>query len=72
MQTIHAATLKSVLSGRSLFKSTQNAWWLALLLSLCVLSAHAQFGSSLSGTVLDPSGAAIPNATVILTNSANQ
>jgi hypothetical protein len=34
--------------------------------------AFAQFGSSLSGTVEDTSGAVIPNATVTLTNLATQ
>ena len=49
--------------------------WLSLLLLLVLLvaaPAYAQFGSSLSGTVLDPTGAAIPGATVILTNEATQ
>ncbi|HEX4007202.1 MAG TPA: TonB-dependent receptor [Acidobacteriaceae bacterium] len=38
----------------------------------CLLapSLHAQFGSSLSGTVTDSSGAVIPGATVTLTNPA--
>jgi hypothetical protein len=31
---------------------------------------HAQFGGCRSGTVTDPNGAVIPNATVILTNPA--
>jgi hypothetical protein len=48
-------------------------WMLMLLfLILAAIPAHAQFGSSLSGTVLDPSGAAIPNATATLTNAATQ
>jgi hypothetical protein len=38
------------------------------LIILCTLPATAQFGSSLSGTVLDPTGASIPGATVVLTN----
>jgi hypothetical protein len=42
------------------------------LLILFAATAHAQFGSSLSGTVLDSSGAAISNAAVTLTNSATQ
>lgn len=47
--------------------------WLAVtLLLVFALPASAQFGSSLSGTVLDPSGAAIPGASVTLTNLATQ
>ncbi len=41
----------------------------ALLLSPL---AHAQFNASISGTVLDPTGAAIPGATVTLTNVETQ
>jgi hypothetical protein len=43
---------------------------LAALLVFAALPAIAQFGSSLSGTVLDSSRAVIPNATVTLTNAA--
>jgi hypothetical protein len=46
--------------------------WVLSFLILIALPARAQFGSSLSGTVLDPSGAAIPNATATLTNAATQ
>jgi hypothetical protein len=49
----------------------QWAWMLSLLI-LIALPVHAQFGASLSGTVLDTSGAAISNATATLTNSATQ
>jgi hypothetical protein len=51
------------------------AHWCSTILLLLVffaLPAHAQFGSSLSGTVLDSTGAAIPNATVALSNTATQ
>ncbi|HEY4009636.1 MAG TPA: TonB-dependent receptor, partial [Acidobacteriaceae bacterium] len=44
----------------------------ALLLLAGGTAAHAQFNASLSGTVLDPTQAAIPNATVVLTNDATQ
>jgi hypothetical protein len=52
------------------FPSLQWMWLLFFL--LIALPARAQFGASLSGTVLDTSGAAIPNATATLTNSATQ
>lgn len=42
------------------------------LLILMTPPIHAQFGSGLSGTVIDASGAAIPKASVTLTNSATQ
>jgi len=59
----------------SLVPSLHRQWMWVLCLLILILSAlpvHAQFGSSLSGTVLDPSGAAIPNATVTLSNAATQ
>ncbi len=55
--------------------SLAAAWcWAATLLLLVFLAlpARAQFGATLSGTVLDSTGAAIPNATVALTNQATQ
>jgi hypothetical protein len=48
--------------------------WAPYVLSLAALflapRLSAQFGSSLSGTVMDPSGATLANATVTLTNPA--
>src|SRR5450631_2077928 len=44
----------------------------ALLLLLVSVSAQAQFSASLSGTVLDPTQAVIPGATVVLVNDATQ
>jgi Carboxypeptidase regulatory-like domain/TonB dependent receptor len=48
--------------------------WVAATVLLFFLAppVHAQFGSSLAGTVLDPTGAAIPGASVVLTNSGTQ
>jgi hypothetical protein len=46
--------------------------WVLSFLILIALPARAQFGSSLSGTVLDTSGAAISNATATLTSKATQ
>src|SRR5580698_2793186 len=43
-----------------------------LLLLISALPVHAQFGASLAGTVLDQTGASIPNATVTLTDTATQ
>lgn len=73
MQTIYPATFMNVQWDRVFLKFAKSVWLAAaVLLAIFVLPANAQFGSSLSGTVLDPSGAAIPNATVVLTNNANQ
>jgi hypothetical protein len=52
--------------------SRKARWFPAVLLLLLAPLAHAQFGSSISGTVLDPSKAAIPNASVTITNTATQ
>src|SRR6185503_8018723 len=41
-----------------------------LLASLCELTANAQIAADLRGRVLDPSGSAVPNATIDLTRSA--
>lgn len=43
----------------------------AVLISFSI-AARAQFNASLSGTILDPTQAAIPGATVVLTNDATQ
>jgi hypothetical protein len=45
---------------------------LLLLLSAPFLSGQAAGNASLQGTILDPTGAVIPEATVTLTNSATQ
>ncbi|HVT96813.1 MAG TPA: carboxypeptidase-like regulatory domain-containing protein, partial [Acidobacteriaceae bacterium] len=42
---------------------------LALMAWCCTPAVHAQFNASLRGTVADPSGAVIPDATVTLTNA---
>jgi hypothetical protein len=49
-----------------------KVWFLAVLLLLLVPLAQAQFGSSVSGTVLDSTRAAISNASVTLVNTATQ
>ena len=49
-----------------------KVWFPAALLLLLAPLAQAQFGSSVSGTVLDSSRAAIPNASVTLINTATQ
>src|SRR5260370_18482476 len=43
---------------------------LAILLSLCAVSAYAQFKASIQGTVIDPQGNAVPGAKVTVTNQA--
>jgi hypothetical protein len=68
--------MRTVLSLRPSFHALRRSHLLSLLavavLALASLSARAQFGGSLSGTVQDPSGAIIPGAVVTLTNSSNQ
>jgi hypothetical protein len=41
-----------------------------LVASLCVASARAQENAEIKGTVADPSGAVVPNATITITNTA--
>src|SRR5882762_7013541 len=41
---------------------------LTVLLSLCAISAYAQFGASIQGTVVDKSGGVVAGATVTVTN----
>jgi hypothetical protein len=46
---------------------------LIVFISFCSVLANAQFRASLRGTVTDPQGATVPDATVTLTNtSTNQ
>ncbi len=81
MQSINATkkmtNLRARLACSSLARTGLNipriaAWLVVAVLFLLVPRAQAQFGSSLSGTVLDSSNAAIPNASVTLTNIATQ
>ena len=74
MQRINFKNLASHLE-RTLTSVPSLRWhWVGAmsLLILITLPVHAQFGSSLSGTVLDSTGAAIPKATATLTNAATQ
>ncbi|WP_353062974.1 carboxypeptidase regulatory-like domain-containing protein [Tunturibacter psychrotolerans] len=43
--------------------------FVAIIFSLCAVSAHAQFRASIQGTVADSSGAVIPGATLTLTDT---
>lgn len=53
--------------------SIPRSLWLLAFISISSLLANAQFRASLRGTITDPQGAAVPGATVTLTNtSTNQ
>jgi|GEM_PF-413220 len=43
--------------------------WAFMLLALAVMPAHAQFRTSIQGTVTDPTGAVVPDATLTLKNN---
>jgi hypothetical protein len=74
MQRIDSRIPVSHSKRTSGFPAHLNPSWMGALalLILFATTVHAQFGSSLSGTVLDSSGAAIPRATVTLTNTGTQ
>jgi hypothetical protein len=73
MQLFHSISSISPTKTSAGLLPTTLAWCLTSLLLLIVgVPVHAQFGASLSGTIIDPSRAAIPNATVTLVNSATQ
>ncbi|HMG84135.1 MAG TPA: TonB-dependent receptor [Terracidiphilus sp.] len=74
MQTTHFVRSNRSGYGDAMPEYQKPVWWIALmvLIVLTVTPAHAQFGASLGGTVLDPSGAAVPNATVTLINTGTQ
>ena len=46
-----------------------KTYWIAVLLALSLAAAKAQTTSSLAGVVIDPSGAVIPDAEIVLANS---
>lgn len=57
----------------SIFKSTPFIRLATLVLMMATISAvHAQYSSGINGTVVDQSGAVIPNAQVIVTNQDTQ
>ncbi len=59
------------LRGRGLFKARLFCQLLAipLLLACCVSIASAQQGGTLLGTVTDPTGAVVPNVSIVITNT---
>jgi Carboxypeptidase regulatory-like domain/TonB dependent receptor len=73
MQSSLSTRFLRVLAGAGNGRSAQLAWVTAAVILLFMSSQlSAQFGSSLSGTVLDPTGAAIPGASVTLTSANTQ
>lgn len=74
MQT--TSTVRSIRfgNGEAMPGHRKTSWfvaWIAFIV-FCALPARAQFGASLGGTVLDPSGAAVPNAMVTLIDTGTQ
>jgi len=74
MQSIDAKNSTGKRRQSKPFLPAVIGWCAATLVLAVVLAvpAAAQFGSSLSGTVLDTSGAVIPGATATLTNNATK
>src|SRR5450631_483180 len=74
MQSIDSMTLAIQIWRMEKHFSARIAGWTAALFLLFIFAVpvRAQFGASLAGTVLDPTGASIPQATVSLINPATQ
>jgi hypothetical protein len=74
MPRIEFRTLASCFKGTPSSLLFLNPRWIGAcsLFILFAVTVHAQFGSSLSGTVLDTTGAAVPKATATLTSAATQ
>ena len=58
--------------GARCFSALAFLWPALVLLVFFTTPVRAQFGSSLTGTVMDSTGGAIPGATVTLTNTATE
>jgi hypothetical protein len=58
------------LSKESLMRKMRHVWVAILFLLTATTLALSQENAAITGTVIDPSGAAIPNATITLTHSA--
>lgn len=56
------------MNGRKMLGVVRVGTLLALAVGMSATGAWAQFGASLSGTVTDSSGGAVPKATAVLTN----
>src|SRR5438045_4489555 len=64
------STMRAVATKSSLRNAFVSVFFSALLFCVSVAPAMAQSTASLNGTVTDPSGAAVPNAKVAVTNAA--
>src|ERR1017187_8204537 len=72
MQKDELEGLAGILRRRAWSLPAVAAWAMAtmLLLVLIAVPAHAQFRTSIQGTVTDPQGAVIPGATLTLKDTA--
>ena len=70
MQSVDLKDLNRLLWSATISKAARSAWWpvALVLLALCALPAHAQYGASLQGSVTDAQGALIPGANLTLTD----
>src|SRR5258707_247360 len=63
--------LRATLSQRGILMTQKTLRILSTCLVLCAALSAQDFRATLTGTVTDPSGSSIPNATVKATNTAN-
>src|ERR1035438_9537480 len=69
MQHLHLKDLVRIMrTGIGTLSARKAGWPVSLLLVFFALTAHAQYRTSIQGSVTDPQGSAVPGATLTLKN----
>ncbi len=71
MQFVDSKSITMTRWGGSSSRAARSLWWpvALMVLALCTLPAHAQYGANLQGSVIDAQGAMIPGASLTLTDT---